>query len=159
MPRISLVLALGLLTATAVLATQATSNSQATQGGDQMLDGIGETSLIARYQLNGTAEDSSRNQLHAKVMGTGAFVEDGTRRVLLLTGDGSFVQLPSNTAAGEDAIAVAGWLYLPTRATGPVFDFGQSATTRLSAVVDAQGFRTSVVVGGKVRGETPANLV
>jgi hypothetical protein len=80
MPRISLVLALGLLTATAVLATQATSNSQAPQGGDQMLDGIGETSLIARYQLNGTAEDSSRNQLHAKVMGTGAFVEDGTRR-------------------------------------------------------------------------------
>ena len=53
----------------------------------------------------------------------------------------------------------SGWLYLPTRATGPVFDFGQSQRTRLSAFVDAQGFRTSAVVDGQVRGETPAKAV
>src|SRR5678815_4260011 len=105
------------------------------RGGDQILDGIGETSLIARYLFNGSTEDSSRNQLHAKLVGAGgAFVEDGQRRVLYLTGDGSYVQLPANALAGEDAVAIVGWLYVPTRATGPVFDFGSSASTRLSAV-------------------------
>ncbi|HEX5069679.1 MAG TPA: LamG-like jellyroll fold domain-containing protein, partial [Vicinamibacterales bacterium] len=157
MPRTVVLLVLALSTATVMLAQQASSGSPAAgQGGDQFLDGIGETSLVARYQFNGTAEDSSRNQLHAKVVGSGAFVEDGSRRVLLLTGDGSYVQLPSTALAGEDAVAVVGWLSLPTRATGPVFDFGQGPTARLSGVVDAQGFHASVAVGGKVRGRTPA---
>ena len=130
------------------------------QGGDQFLDGIGETALVARYQFNGTAEDSSRNQLHATVRGADAvFIDDGPRKVLLLTGAGSHVVLPADALAGEDAIAVVGWLYLPTRASGPVFDFGQSPATRLFAVVDAQGFRASAVVGGQVRGETPARPV
>ena len=149
----------GLVVQTGVQAG-AQSAQSATQGSDQFLDGIGETSLIARYVFNGNVEDSSRNQLHATMRGTGgAFVEDGQRRVLLLTGEGSHVQLPSTALAGEDAIAVVGWLYLPTRATGPVFDFGQSAATRLFAVVDAQGFRASAVVDGQVRGETPAKPV
>lgn len=144
-----------------VVAQQGALNQQnATQGGDQFLDGIGETGLIARYVFNGNAEDSSRNQLHAAVRGAGGvFVEDGQRRVLLLTGDGSYVQLPAEALAGEDAVAVVGWLYLPTRASGPIFDFGQSPTTRLSASVDAQGFRASAVVDGQVRGETPAKPV
>jgi len=148
---------------TAVLAQQTipTGQSAGQGGGDQFLDGIGETSLIARYVFNGNAEDSSRNQLHAKMLGpSGAFVEDGPpRRVLLLTGDGSYVQLPSAALAGEDAVAVVGWLYLPTRATGPVFDFGQGPANRLFAVVDAQGFRASAVVGGQVRGQTSPKVV
>src|SRR5262245_37271294 len=151
MPRKFLVLLLGLLTATALMAQQVASTSQSAQPGDQMLDGIGETSLVARYQFNGTAEDSSRNQLHGKVTGTGTFVDDGGRRVLLLTGDGSYVQLPTTALVGEDAVAIVGWLYLPTRATGPVFDFGQNAATRFSGWVDTQGFHSSVVVGGRVR--------
>jgi hypothetical protein len=158
MPRLFLVCVLALSALTAALAHQTQSGAQ--QGGDQFLDGIGETSLIARYQLNGNLEDSSRNQLHGRMGGPGgAFVEDGGRRVLLLTGDGSHVQLPANALAGEDAVAVVGWLYMPTRATGPIFDFGANASTRLTAVVDAQGFRASAVVGGKVRGETPAQAV
>src|SRR6187402_1083269 len=138
MPRALILGILALSAVTGVLAQQAASTGQtAGQGGDQFLDGIGETSLIARYVFNGNAEDSSRNQLHAKMLGpSAAFVEDGPRRVLLLTGDGSHVQLPANALAGEDAVAVVGWLYLPTRASGPVFDFGRSAATRLFAVVD-----------------------
>jgi DUF1680 family protein len=165
MPRAFLLSFLALSTITAVVAQQAQTGGQTGQtagqtGGDQFLDGIGETSLIARYVFNGNTEDSSRNQLHARMLGPGgAFVEDGTRRVLLLTGDGSYVQLPANALAGEDAIAVVGWLYLPTRATGPIFDFGNSPKTRLFAVVDAQGFRASAVVDGQVRGETPAKAL
>lgn len=136
-------------------------NEQAgSQGGDQFLDGIGETGLIARYLFNGNAEDSSRNQLHATVSGAGGvFVEDGPRKVLLLTGDGSHAQLPASALVGEDALAVVGWLYLPTRASGPVFDFGQGPATRLFAVVDAQGFRATAMVEGRVRAGTPAKPV
>ena len=38
--------------------------NQGAQQGDQFLDGIGETGLVVRYVLNGSAEDSSRNQFH-----------------------------------------------------------------------------------------------
>ena len=125
------------------------------QGGDQFLDGIGETGLVARYVFDGNAEDSSRNQLHATVRGHGGvFVDDGPRRALLLTGEGSHAELPASALLGEDALTVTGWLYLPTRATGPIFDFGQSLTTRLFATVEAEGLRVTAVVDGQVRGET-----
>src|ERR1043165_6445038 len=104
----------------------------ALQGGDQFLDGIGETGLVARYVLNANAEDSSRNQFHATLRGTGGtFVDDGEfRRTLLLTGDGSHLQLPGETLNGEDTLSVTAWLFLPTGASGPLFDFGQNASTR-----------------------------
>src|SRR5512145_1065502 len=107
-----------------VLATLVHAGRQAQQGGDQFLDGIGETGLVARYQLTENVEDSSRNQFHAALRGSGGtFVDDQQfRRVLLLTGDGSHVQLPGQTLAGEDTITVTGWLFLPTGASGQVFD-------------------------------------
>ena len=128
----------------------------APQGGDQFLDGIGETGLVARYALAGNAEDSSRNQFHAALRGSGgSFVEDPQfRNALLLTGDGSYLQLPGQALAGEDTLTVAGWLFLPTGASGPVFDVGQNAATRLFAVASREGFRASIVVGGAVRGAT-----
>ena len=42
-------------------------------------------------------------------------MDDGQRRVLLLTGDGSHVQLPAGTLAGEDAIASSAGLPPDTR--------------------------------------------
>ena len=138
----------------------------AAQGGDQFLDGIGETGLVARYVLNANAEDASRNQFHATLRGNGGtFVDDEQfRRTLLLTGDGSHLQLPGETLTGEDTLSVTAWLFLPTGASGPVFDFGQNASTRLYAVAnpgggggaDGGGFRASIVMDGKVRGETAA---
>jgi DUF1680 family protein len=125
------------------------------QGGDQFLDGIGETGLIARYQLQANAEDSARNQFHATLRGTGSFVDDPQfRRALLLTGDGSHLQLPDKALDGEDTITIVGWVFLPTGASGPVFDFGQNASNRIYAVASRAGFRASVVVGGKVVAET-----
>ena len=105
---------------------------------------------MARYVLNGNAEDSSRNQFHATLRGTGGtFVDDEQfRRALLLTGDGSHLQLPGETLTGEDTISVTGWLFLPTGASGPFFDFGQNASTRLFAVANPAGFRASIVLDG-----------
>jgi uncharacterized protein len=143
MVRVFVVLALAISSALMALA-QAGPGSQ--QTGDQFLDGIGETGLVARYVLENDAEDSSRNQVHATLRGTGAFVEDPQfRRVLLLTGDGSHLQLPGSALAGEDTISVTAWLFLPTGASGPLLDFGQSAARRLSVTVSREGVVTAIV--------------
>jgi uncharacterized protein len=133
----------------------------AAQGGDQFLDGIGETALVARYLFNGSPEDSSRNHLHATLRGSGAaYVEDARfGRVLELAGNGSYAELPGNALAGEDAISVAGWLYLPTGASGPVFDFGQGASSRLFAVVSATGGFSAAYAAGGARGGTEPGTV
>ena len=47
------------------------------EGGDQFLDGIGETALVARYVLNGNTTDRSRNNHQAVLQGSGGtYVED-----------------------------------------------------------------------------------
>ncbi|MCC7186038.1 MAG: hypothetical protein IT185_07365, partial [Acidobacteria bacterium] len=58
-----------LLVVCSIVAGVAQNVQQATQGGDQFLDGIGETALVARYAFNGNAEDASRNQFHAALHG------------------------------------------------------------------------------------------
>jgi DUF1680 family protein len=143
MTRIFSVLAVAICS---VLAALANAGPGMRQAGEQFLDGIGETGLVARYVLENDAEDSSRNQLHATLRGTGAFVEDPQfRRVLLLTGDGSHLQLPASALAGEDTISVTAWLFLPTGASGPLLDFGQGAGRRLSVTVSRDGVVSSIV--------------
>jgi hypothetical protein len=142
-----------LVTVVTALLTVAHGVDQTTQGGDQFLDGIGETSLTARYVLENNAEDASRNQFHAALRGTASFVDDPLfRRALLLTGDGSHLQLPANALEGEDTISVTGWLFLPTGASGPVFDFGRDAANRLFATASRDGFRASVILNGATQG-------
>lgn len=145
-----------LLTATTCLVGVAGSAANRQQGGDQFLDGIGETGLIARYVLNDNAEDASRNQLHATLRGNGGvFVDDQQfRRALLMTGDGSHLQLPGHALSGEDTLTLAAWVYLPTGGSGPLFDFGQNAATRFSAHASPAGFRASIALDGTVV-ETP----
>ena len=63
-----------LVTVVTALLAAAHGAGQAAQGGDQFLDGIGETSLTARYVLENNAEDASRNQFHATLRGTASFV-------------------------------------------------------------------------------------
>ncbi|MEO7910040.1 MAG: LamG-like jellyroll fold domain-containing protein [Roseiflexaceae bacterium] len=150
-----------LLTVSSVLLTFAHSAPDPQQGGDQFLDGIGETGLVARYVLNGTPEDSSRNQFHATLRGTGVtFVEDPQpRRVLLLTGDGSHLQLPAQVLANEDTISVTTWLFLPTGASGPLFDFGRDGSNRLFSTASPAGVVASLVVDGKVTAAASAKSV
>ncbi len=123
-------------------------------GGDQFLDGIGETALIARYLFNGSAEDRSRNNFHATLRGDAAgFVQDSRfGSILHLPGNGSYVQLPGNALKGEDAISVTGWIFLNSDAPGQRFlDFGQDVSSSLSAAVTGAepgaGFRAAIVSG------------
>jgi len=102
------------------------------EGGDQFLDGIGETALIARYVLSGNGEDWSRNNFHADVKGDkAAYVKDSRfGSVLSLPGgnNGGHVQIPGQVLMGVDSISVTGWLYVRDTAPGQrFFDFGQDA--------------------------------
>jgi DUF1680 family protein len=148
-----------LATCVSGLLTVAHGVDQSTQGGDQFLDGIGETSLVARYVLEANPEDSSRNQFHATLAGSASFVDDPLfRRALLLTGDGSHLQLPAKTLDGEDTISVTAWLFVPTGASGPVFDFGTNDRNRLFATASRDGLLASVVVNGAVRNARATTL-
>ena len=125
-------------------------------GGDQFLDGIGETALVARYLFNGNAADRSRNGYQATLHGAGgAYVEDrrfGT--VLSLPGTGgAFVQIPGESLLDMDAITVTGWVFL--RSDQPwqrFFDFGPNTTSNFFCTPvgegDAEGYRARLTTNG-----------
>lgn len=133
-------------------------------GGDQFLDGIGETALVARYLFDGTTADRSRNGYQATLHGDGAvFVEDPRfGPVLSLPGTGgAFVQLPGESLADVDAVTVTGWVFL--RSATPwqrFFDFGRSATasffcTPLGEEEEA-GYRARITKDGWTGEQGPA---
>src|SRR3954471_17908299 len=82
------------------------------QSGDQILDGIGETGMIARYVFNGDVKDWSRNNLHARFQGTEAtFVNDNRfGKVLSLSGDNNaFVTIPAEALTDLESLSISGW--------------------------------------------------
>ena len=104
------------------------------QGGDQILDGIGETGMIARYLFNGDAKDWSRNNLHGRFQGDGVkFVNDNRfGSVLSLSGDSSaYVTIPAEALTDLESLSISGWIYLRSKQPGQrFFDFGKDATKR-----------------------------
>lgn len=107
------------------------------QNGDQILDGIGETGMIARYLFNGDLRDWSRNNLHARFAGAEpAFVNDNRfGRVLSLSGDNNaFVTIPGEALTDLESLSISGWIYLRSKQPGQrFFDFGRDATKRFFA--------------------------
>ncbi|WP_281233257.1 beta-L-arabinofuranosidase domain-containing protein [Flavobacterium gelatinilyticum] len=102
------------------------------QNGDQILDGIGETGLIARYVFDGDAKDWSRNNLHGKIDSKAKFVNDDQfGKVLSLPVDSkSFVSIPADGVLGEESLSITGWVYLRSAQKGQYFfDFGKSAAS------------------------------
>jgi len=108
------------------------------QNGNQILDGIGETGLIARYIFDGDTKDWSRNNLHGKIQGSKAkFMEDKQfGDVLSLSSDGkAFVTIPGEAVIGEESLSITGWIYLNTGQKDQyVFDFGKSINSHLSVI-------------------------
>jgi len=109
----------------------ATSNTVLAQNGDQILDGIGETGMSARYIFNGDLKDWSRNNLHGRFQGSNPeFVNDNRfGKVLSLSGnDNSFVTIPSEALADVESLSISGWIYLRSGQVGQsFFDFGKDA--------------------------------
>ncbi len=112
-----------------------TTFSITAQDGNQILDGIGETGLIARYLFDGDAKDWSRNNLHATIQGSNAtFIKDDKfGKVLLLAANGnSFISLKHDAVAQEASLSITGWVNLHTPRLGQfLFDFGKNNSSHL----------------------------
>lgn len=106
------------------------TNSTFPQGGDQVLDGIGETGLIARYTFKEDAKDWSRNNLHGTIQGADfKFVDDNLfGKVLSLQGNSeSFISIPGEAVSVVESISITGWIFLRSATKGQVFfDFGKN---------------------------------
>ena len=107
------------------------------QSGDQILDGIGETGMIARYVFNGDLKDWSRNNLHAKFQGSELkFVNDNQfGKVLSLSGgNNSFITIPAEALTDMESLSISGWIYLRSDQAGQrFFDFGKDVTKHFFA--------------------------
>ena len=135
------------------------------QGGDQILDGIGETGLIARYLFNGDTRDWSRNNLHGRP-GTQVKFADDPRfgKVLSLSGDtSSYISLPSEALTDLESLSITAWVNLRSAKSGQhFFDFGQSANKHFfvapAGINNQEGFQTALVtdVTGKKVVSAPA---
>ncbi|SKB26877.1 Ig-like domain (group 4) [Parapedobacter luteus] len=131
-------------------------NTAHAQNGDQILDGIGETGMIARYVFDGDTKDWSRNNLHAQIQGAGVkFVNDNRfGKVLSLTGDSSaFVAIPEEALADLESLSISGWIYLRSAQPGQrFFDFGKDTAKHFFAApvgTKAQaGFQALVTAEG-----------
>lgn len=134
--------------------SQGINNAQA-QNGDQILDGIGETGMIARYVFDGNARDWSRNNLHATLNGSETkFVTDPRfGKVLSLSGDGSsFVTLPADALTDLESISITGWINLRSKQAGQrFFDFGKDANKHFFAAPtgskDKEGYESLITSG------------
>jgi hypothetical protein len=117
------------------------------QGGDQILDGIGETGMVARYVFDGDFKDWSRNGLHGKFQGTKAsFVSDKQfTRCFLAGGKDDFVVLPAQVLADLESISITGWMYLRAAQSGQyLFDFGQDITRHLQGHQQVQRYKMAI---------------
>ncbi|NCI46548.1 beta-L-arabinofuranosidase domain-containing protein [Sediminibacterium soli] len=125
------------------------------QNGDQILDGIGETGMIARYVFNGDARDWSRNNLHARVQGSESrFVNDSRfGRVLSLAGDSSsFITIPGEALTDLESLSISGWIYLRSKQPGQrFFDFGKDAGKHFFAApagtAEQEGYQALITSG------------
>ena len=97
------------------------------QEGDQILDGIGETGLIARYKFDGQVKDWSRNNLHGQVHGSGVIFgkDDQFGQVVTLTeNETGYISIPGKAFSGEESISVCGWVFLrSTQGSQPLLRF------------------------------------
>ncbi|PJJ07757.1 Ig-like protein group 4 [Flavobacterium sp. 1] len=134
------------------------------QDGDQILDGIGETGLIARYVFDGDAKDWSRNNLHGKSESKLNFINDDLfGKVLSLTPDNkTFVAIPGEAFAGEESLSISGWIYLRSvQRNQHFFDFGKNAKSHFfvvpAGINNDAGFHSEIITGsgGKYKTDSP----
>ncbi len=137
------------------------------QNGDQILDGIGETGLVARYLFNGDLKDWSRNTLHGKAGSTAVQYVNDTRfgKVLSLSGDNAaFVTIPPEALNDLESVSISVWINLRSKNAGQyLFDFGNVTGGRFyvapSGLVNNEGFLAGMVSSAgktaKINGGTP----
>lgn len=126
------------------------------QSGDQILDGIGETGLIARYVLNGDLRDWSRNSLHASHPAGAKFESDARYGSVLSISGGKddYVELPIDILNDMESLAISTWVNVRSDKPGQyLFDFGDGNLNRFFAVPmgsdKGSGFQSVITAGEK----------
>lgn len=124
------------------------------QQGDQILDGIGETALTARYVLDGDLRDWSRNNLHGELQGGEvAFIEDDVfEKVLSLeAGDQNFIKLPEKLVGAEESLTISGWVMLEDgQQSSSLIDFGKNDQNHFSVGVSSGNLIAEIRANSKV---------
>lgn len=119
------------------------TNHTMAQTGDQILDGIGETGMVARYLLNGDAKDWSRNNLHGNFQnGSIRFVDDPRfGKVAALSGENnSFIKIPGEALTDLESLSISGWICLRSKKPGQYFfDFGKDSLNHFFAAAAGTG--------------------
>jgi len=145
-----------LLMSISLLNLTATMTARGQGSGDQILDGIGETALVARYVFDGNANDASRNSQHAMLQGEGStYVNDAQfGRVLSLPGgSGAFVQIPGRVFDGLDTISMSGWMLARQAGGADFFNFGLNTRSNLFCTpcrpTGASGFAVGITQSGQ----------
>ena len=140
----------------------AATAQQAQTGGDQVLDGISETDLIARYVLDNNANDRSRNSHNATVKGEGAtFIDDAQfGRVLSLAGDKeTYLELPKEALKDAENLSVSAWVNLNAdTAAQYLFEFGKGAMTNLNCALTGNDAQRSLISRMGVDNTNVANV-
>ncbi|MFD2828562.1 beta-L-arabinofuranosidase domain-containing protein [Leeuwenhoekiella polynyae] len=129
------------------------------QSGDQILDGIGETGLIARYIFDGTTKDWSRNNLHATLQNNSeTYAADEKFKNVLSLSNGSYLSLPEATLNGIESLSITTWIYLNSTENNPyLFDFGSREDSHFFATPKAKqtdGFEAALTKNGTTVSET-----
>lgn len=106
------------------------STSVSAQSGDQILDGIGETGLIARYTLKTDVKDWSRNNLHGTITGSDFKYEKDSLFGSVLSFSGAsqtYINFPGELVSGEESFTITGWIFMRSTTSGSIFfDFGKN---------------------------------
>jgi len=146
--------------------TQVVNNTQA-QSGDQILDGIGETGMIARYRFDGDVKDWSRNNLHGKFQGGEVkFVNDNRfGKVLSLSGESNaFITIPGEALTDIESLSISGWIFLRSKQPGQrFFDFGKDTTKHFFAApvgtTARDGYQALITAGKDNKNEAVAPAI
>jgi DUF1680 family protein len=146
-----LALVLSLITGFSLLVSPLPLSAQT--DGDQILDGIGETALIARYLFDANTEDRARNHFHATLIKGEATYADEKPFGKVLSLPGGCLQLPGRALVGVDSLSVTGWIFLRSAARGQrLFDFGleagRSFFCELTGLDESAGLRVRITTNG-----------
>ncbi len=118
----------------------------------------GPPNLVAHWQFEGNANDSSGNGLHGTLMGSPTFVAGKVGQAINLRGVNDYVEITGYKGIlGPKAVTVTAWINTTSTETGTIVGWGPS--------VDGQrfGFRVNEnrlrmeISGGNVQGDSNVN--
>ncbi|MHC4630127.1 MAG: LamG-like jellyroll fold domain-containing protein, partial [Planctomycetota bacterium] len=114
--------------------------------------------LVAHYEFEGTASDSSGNGLHGTAMGDPAFVAGKIGQAISLDGFNNFVEITGYKGIlGPNAVTVTAWINTTAIETGAIVGWGANADgQRFGFRVNDSRIRMEHA-GGNVQGDTSVN--